>query len=104
VGNQLIFIKEYSPAVQVGRVVEVRKRYPTGADRERIDAAEIVWESSPDSVPGQDRGRWVLHNGSIQRWDEKGELVQNPGAADFDRLKEPFAQLALEGGLLPIDL
>ncbi len=104
VGNQLILIKEYSPAVQVGRVVEVRRRYPNGADRERIDASEVVWESAPDSAPGQDRGRWVLHNGSIQRWDEQGELVQNRGATDFDRLKEPFAQKDLGGGLLPIDL
>jgi len=105
VGNQIINIHEYSPAVQVGRGVEVSKVYPSnGAPREKIDASEIVWEPDPDAKGVEDRGRWIIYNGSIQRWDENGELIQNPNQRSFARLKEPFQKRELPGGLLPIDL
>ncbi len=103
-GNQLINIREYSPAVQVGRGVEVSRVYPNGHFKEKIDASEIVWEPEQGSDGGPDRGVWILHNGSIQRWDEKGKLIQNPKASSFARLKEPFQKQKLPGGLLPIDL
>jgi len=104
VGNQLIKIREYSPANQVGRGVEVSRVYPNGRPKEKIDAQEIVWEAEPGSEGGPDRGHWILHNGSIQRWSESGDLVQNQNASDFGRLKEVFQRRPLEGGLLPIDL
>lgn len=103
-GGQLIKIREYSPAVQVGRGVEVQKYYTDGSTKEKLDASEVVWEADPSAPPGQDRGRWFLYNGSIQRWGPEGDLVQNPQGTDFDRLKEPFQKRELTGGLLPIDL
>jgi lipopolysaccharide export system permease protein len=103
-GNQLIKIREYSPAVQVGRGVEVTKVYPNARYKEKIDASEIVWEPDPGTSGGPDRGRWILYNGSIQRWNEEGELIENREAEEFARLKEPFQKRELPGGLLPIDL
>jgi lipopolysaccharide export LptBFGC system permease protein LptF len=102
--NQLIKIGQYLPAVQMGRAVEISRYYPSGEIREKIDAQEVVWEPEPGSQGGPDRGRWFLSHGSIQRWNEGGELAQNPEGQDFARLKEPFQKRALEGGLLPIDL
>ena len=103
-GNQLIKVGEYSPAGLFGRHVEVSRSFPDGRTRELITAAEIVWEADPRAAGRQDRGRWILHSGSIQRWNEGSELVVNPGARGPAHLKEFFEHRQLEGGLLPIDL
>ncbi len=103
-GNQLIKVGEYSPAGLFGRHIEVSRSFPDGGTRELISAAEIVWETDPAAAGRQDLGRWILHNGSIQRWNEASELVMNPNATGPAHLKEFFEHQTLEGGLLPIDL
>jgi lipopolysaccharide export LptBFGC system permease protein LptF len=102
--NQLIQIREYSPAAQVGRSVVVLKRYPNGNTRERIDAMDIVWEPDPGAAGDEDRGRWVLHGGTIQRLTPAGDRIINASAKDSERLEESFTKREIETSLLPIDL
>ncbi|MBI4586051.1 MAG: LptF/LptG family permease [Planctomycetes bacterium] len=72
--------------------------------KEVLDAEKMVWVPDPDSTPRKERGRWLIRNGSIQRWDKNRDLIINPNAKDFDRLKEPFQELWLESTLTPLDL
>ena len=104
IANQHVVVREYSPSRQVGRGIEIVRSFPDGRPREQIDANEITWEPAPAAAPGLERGRWILHNGSLQRWNERGDLIVNPNATDLARLREPFQKMVLEGGMLPIDL
>jgi lipopolysaccharide export LptBFGC system permease protein LptF len=47
---------------------------------------------------------WVLHDGSIQQWDERGNLLVNASASKFERLKTFFRRMELKSSMRPIDV
>lgn len=98
----LIRVREYSPTSKIGQGVEVSKLHPNGKAAMQLDANRIVWV--PSGTGSTERGKWVLSGGSIQRWDEFGNLIVNASASKFDRLKESFKEMDLQTNLLPIDL
>jgi lipopolysaccharide export LptBFGC system permease protein LptF len=65
---------------------------------------DIVWEPDPGAAGVEDRGRWVLHGGTIQRLTPEGDRIINASARDSERLEESFARREIETNLLPIDL
>lgn len=97
-----IRVGEYSTTAKVGQGVEVSKLYSDQKPRFQIDANRIEWIAAPGGDP--DVGKWVLRDGSIQRWDEEGGIVVNASATGFERLKEPFKEMELPTTLRPIDL
>ena len=98
----LIRVNEYSTTRKIAQGVEISEVYENGKAKRQIDANRMEWIAA--SGDNEDDGRWVLHNGSLQRWDETGNLVVNASARDFERLKTSFRQLDLESSLRPIDL
>ena len=69
----LINIREYSTTRKIGRGVAVSETYPNGLAKTQIDANQLEWISEPGS--DEKDGHWVLHDGSMQRWDERGNLI-----------------------------
>ena len=109
--NLHIRVERYNPAQKVAAVVTVWNwnltADPESHDRNTIlDAKSMVWVPNPDSTPRNEKGRWLLREGSIQRYnaDWRGELIYNQEVEKFYQLKEPFAEKLLETTLLPIDL
>ncbi len=104
-----IQVKRYHPVTKIAEGVNVRRwslSHKESVSREKliIDALQMHWIPLPSSPGEQERGRWVLRDGSIQRWDGRGELVLNSGEEGFEQLKRPFREYQLETSLLPIDL
>lgn len=97
----LIRVSEYSTTRKIAQGVEVSDVYANGKAKRQIDANRMEWVPGPGD---DDDGHWVLHNGSLQRWDEDGNLVVNAAATDFERLKTSFRRFDLEASLRPIDL
>jgi lipopolysaccharide export system permease protein len=97
----MIRVSEYSTTAKIARRVEVSEKHPNGNMKQLIDADQMEWAPSPDDA---ESGVWVLHQGSIQRWDENGNLIVNASASKFERLKMPFKRMELETTLHPIDL
>ena len=109
--NLHVRVERYNPAQKVAAVVTVWNwnltADPESHDRNTIlDAKSMVWVPDPDSTPRNEKGRWLLRDGSIQRYnaDWRGELIYNQEGENFYQLKEPFAEKHLQTTLLPIDL
>jgi lipopolysaccharide export LptBFGC system permease protein LptF len=98
----LIRVREYATTRRVGKGVEISKLHTNGRIELQMDADRIEWFPSLGGDP--DEGRWLLLDGSIQRWDESGNLIVNVAASRFERLKEPFRERQLDTSLKPIDL
>jgi lipopolysaccharide export system permease protein len=98
----VIKVREYSTTRRVGRDIEVSQSHPSGRAKMRIDSNQIEWVGErPDD---DEHGSWYLHHGSIQRWDEHGNLVLNEGSSNFERLKTVFTKMRFETTMRPIDL
>lgn len=97
-----IKVHEYSTTRKIGQGVEVSTLHPNGKISMQIDANSMEWV--PAGSPDSDEGIWLLREGSIQRWDDMGNLVLNVAATRFERLKEPFKRRELDTSLRPIDL
>jgi lipopolysaccharide export system permease protein len=98
-----IQVGQYSTTRRVGSIVKVSQRHQVNDKAKmQIDANQMEWV--PDSPGNEEHGHWLLHDGSIQRWDEGGNLVVNSSAKNFERLKEFFPEMNLETTLRPIDL
>jgi lipopolysaccharide export LptBFGC system permease protein LptF len=98
----LICVNEYSPTSKIAHGVEITEHHPNNKVKQQIDANQMEWVSSGGA--DAEEGEWILHEGSIQRWDEEGNLVVNASASKFDRLKMPFKRMELKTSLKPIDL
>ncbi len=98
--NYVIGAAEYSTTKKVAREVYVLERYPDGKPARRIDAHQMVWQPSPSGESGE----WLLHDASIQRWDQDGNLLVNTSANTFERLKSLYKRYKLETSVRPIDL
>ncbi|MBI4607230.1 MAG: LptF/LptG family permease [Planctomycetes bacterium] len=101
----LIRVAEYSTTRKVAHTVEVSEQHPSRKVKVRIDANQMEWiPAAGPATEDSEEGTWVLHSGSIQRWDEGGKLVVNAAASGFERLKQPFARMELQTSLRPVDL
>ncbi len=98
----MIRVSEYSTTAKIARRVEVSEKHPNDNVKQLIDADQMEWIPAPGG--DLEEGAWVLHQGSIQRWDENGNLIVNASASKFERLKEPFKRMDLETSLRPVDL
>jgi lipopolysaccharide export LptBFGC system permease protein LptF len=98
----LIRVREYAPTRKIGQGVEVSELHPNGKVKMEIDAHQMDWV--PLEGNDGEEGYWTLHEGSIQRWDEEGNLLVNASASRFERLKTPFKRQDLHTSLRPIDL
>lgn len=97
-----IEVGQYSTTKQLGSMVKILELHRNAKAKRQISANRIEWvETGP---PGSEEGFWNLYDGSIQNWDDKGNLVVNTGSKDFRRLKEVFGEQKLETTLRPIDL
>ena len=97
-----IEVGQYSTTKQLGSMVKILELHRNAKAKRQISANQIEWvETGP---PGSEEGFWNLYDGSIQNWDDKGNLVVNTGSKDFRRLKEVFGEQKLETTLRPIDL
>ena len=97
-----IKVQEYSTTRKLAQGVEVSMLHPNGKIQIEIDANQMEWIPSQGGDP--EEGAWILHQGSIQRWDDMGNLVVNVAATRFERLKEPFQDREFKTTLRPIDL
>jgi lipopolysaccharide export LptBFGC system permease protein LptF len=97
-----IRVREYSPTSKIGHRIQVSRLHAGGKVKMIIDADLMEWV--PASPEDSDDGEWILHDGSIQRLDTAGNLIENERASDFARLKEPFKRMRLATTLRPIDL
>lgn len=100
--DYLVRAAEYWPTERVGRDVYVEERYPNGSPQRRIDAHQMEW--IPEGSEESQRGHWILHNASIQRWDQSANLIVNASASQFERLKELHTKYRLDSTVRPIDL
>ena len=96
----LIRVHQYSPTKKIGHEVGISEMHPNGKMKQQVDANQMEWVASSDP----EEGYWLLHDGSIQRWDEDGNLLVNAAASRFDRLKMPFRRMELQTNMRPIDL
>lgn len=106
-----IEIKRYHPFQKVAEDVTIKRwnlNSPGDSDEVNtiLDAKTMVWYQDADSTPRHETGRWVVREGSIQRYSAgwRGKLIYNQEGNDFYRLKEPFDEKHIETSLLPIDL
>jgi len=97
-----IQVGQYSTTQKVGNMIKISQRHENAKAKMQIDANQIEW--IPDSPGDEEHGYWLLHDGSIQRWDDEGGLVINDSADKFERLKKFFPKKELETTLRPIDL
>lgn len=97
----MIRVSEYSTTAKIARRVEVSEKHPNDNMKQLIDADQMEWSPAANDP---ENGVWILHQGSIQRWDENGNLIVNAGASKFERLKMPFKRMELETTLRPVDL
>ena len=98
-----IQVGQYSTTRKLGSRVKVSQRHEMNDKAKmQIDANQMEWVA--DSPGDEENGQWLLHDGSIQRWDEAGNLVINSNARNFERLKAFFPAMKLETTLRPIDL
>jgi lipopolysaccharide export LptBFGC system permease protein LptF len=109
--NLHIKIERYDPFQKVAEGVIIENwNLTSDRDSEQVntflDAQTMVWYQDADSTPKHETGRWVVRDGSIQRYKAgwRGELIYNTEGSDFYRLKEPFDEKHLDTSLLPIDL
>ena len=100
----LISVQEYSTTQKIAQGVEVSERHENGMPKRQIDVHRMEWKSEPAGKDGHERGIWVLRDGSIQTWDEEGNLLVNASASNFERLKTSFREMEFETTMLPIDL
>jgi len=98
----LIRVSEYSTTRKIAQGVEVSERYADGKAKRQIDANKMEWV--PQDPKNDSDGYWRLHDGSVQRWDDQGNLVVNASASEFQRLKAVFSKRTLQTSLRPIDL
>jgi lipopolysaccharide export LptBFGC system permease protein LptF len=98
----LIRVKEYSTTRKIAHGVEITERFSNGKAMRQIDANQMEW--APETGKSGEDGTWVLHDGSIQQWDELGNLVVNASASKFERLKTFFRRMELKSCMRPIDL
>ena len=98
-----ISVGQYSTTQQIGRMVEVTERYEGGNARRQVNANQIEWVDEGGDTQ-TDRGHWLLHDGSVQRWDENGQLVVDESQEGIHRLKAEFTRMRLDTTLRPIDL
>ena len=98
----LIRVSEYSTTAKIGRRVEVSESHPNGKWKQLLTAEQLEWVPSTHS--DMDEGAWVLLQGSIQRWDEDGNLIVNSSASTEERLLMPFRRMELTTTLKPVDL
>jgi LPS export ABC transporter permease LptG len=98
----LIRVREYAPTRKIAQGIEISELHPNGKVKMEIDAHQMDW--APLEGTDTEEGHWTLHEGSIQRWDEEGNLIVNASASRFERLKAPFKRRELHTSLRPIDL
>ena len=99
----LVRVREYAPTRKIAQGVEISELHPNGKVKVEIDAHQMDWVPLDGEDP-DGQGYWTLHEGSIQRWDEEGNLIVNTSASKFERLKTPFKRQELHTSLRPIDL
>ncbi len=103
-----IRVREYIPTSSVARGVSVLEFYADGQPKQRIDAHQMEWipdGSAADTDSAHAGGHWLLHDASVQRWDDDGLLVQNTNAkTGFERLKTLKSRMRLETSIVPLDL
>ena len=102
----LISVAEYSTTQKIAQEVGVSERHENGKPRRQIDVHRMEWQPAqpPVTADGEEQGVWILRNGSIQQWDEEGNLIVNTSATDFERLKTSFKEMRLDTTMRPIDL
>ena len=97
-----IRVAEYSTTRRVGTQVEILNRHDNLGAKTKVLARQMEW------IPtgGQDgsEGYWLLRDGSVQRWDENGDLSVNPERDAVERLKTFFKTKRLNTTLRPLDL
>ena len=102
-------VHRYYPDTKIAKGINVRQwslSHRNSDKRQKlvIDAETMQWAPASDSTPRDERGHWVVLNGSVQRWDDSGNLKVNVGQRGFGLLKEQFEKYKLETSLRPIDL
>ena len=97
-----IEVGQYSTTAQIGRMVKILERHPNAKARRHINANQMKWVQT--GPPESEEGFWTLYDGSIQKWDNEGDLMLNEDGRNFQRLKKVFAKMKLETTLQPIDL
>jgi lipopolysaccharide export system permease protein len=97
-----IKVREYSTTRKIARGIEVIETHPNQRIKRQTDANQMEWIATGGHDGAE--GYWLLHDGSIQRWDESGNLITDESASSFERLKRPFTKMRLETSLKPIDL
>lgn len=97
-----IRVAEYSTTARVARRVEVSQLHPNGKMKELVAADQMEW--LPSREGSHEEGSWLLHQGTIQRWDEEGNLLVNASASRNERLLMPFKTMELSTSLRPVDL
>ncbi|HZN59762.1 MAG TPA: LptF/LptG family permease [Planctomycetota bacterium] len=98
----LIRVSEYSTTAKIARRAEVSELHPNGKPKQIICADQMVWTAESDDRP--DEGKWILREGSIQRWDENGQLLANASASKTEEFLLRFRRMELPSSLKPVDL
>jgi lipopolysaccharide export LptBFGC system permease protein LptF len=99
----LIRVAEYSTTRKIAHDVEIFETYENVVSKRLICANQMEWIAA-GSDSDDERGRWVLHDGSIQEWDSSGDLKINPSGSKAQRLITSFKRMELESSMRPIDL
>lgn len=105
-----IRVSEYSTTRRFARGIEISEQHPNLKLKQQISANQMEWV--PLEGGGSDDGTWILHAGSIQRYDENGILLQNASAPDPEtewpgkpsKLTASFSRMELCTSLRPVDL
>lgn len=111
VHNLHIEVQRYNPDLKVGEIVTI-KQWNLGAGvaedepNRVIDAERMVWIPAPDSTPRNERGRWLLRNGSVQLWEAqwRKDLTYEKDEKEFYLQREHFNERQITSSMRPIDL
>ena len=97
-----IEVGQYSTTAQLGSMVKILELHQNAKAKRHISANRIEWIRT--GPLGSEEGYWNLYDGSIQNWNNRGNLLLNNASSGGERLKKEFAQRKLETTLRPIDL
>ena len=97
-----IEVGQYSTTAQLGSMVKILELHQNAKAKRHLSAKRIEWMRT--GPPGSEEGHWNLYEGSIQNWNNRGNLVLNNSSSGGERLKKEFAQRKLETTMRPIDL
>jgi lipopolysaccharide export system permease protein len=98
--NNLIRVTNYLPHEKRGQDVEITTKHSGLSTTSKITRArEILWKNPQGGEP-----YWLLRDGEVEQFDERGMKIPIPGPDGSIRLAQEFSEMKLTTDMRPVDL